>query len=234
MLAISSFFPILGYVVPDLITAILADECIDLPSEHPLDFLLFSYKVTSKRTDWSSLLFSVYETLLCFLAMASSLKPYIGLWYLATSVQWVTAAVTVNSTLLVLARDYNATVGGTVVLQGYGIPYQVVDLSSAAGLPQLNSTPDKGNFGGIVTVSAREYKNGDDWKTALSDKQWQDMYRYQEAFGIRLVRLNAWPSTDYGVQSSGGLVSADQPVALTDTKSFPTANLKAYVLHICY
>lgn len=50
MLAIFSFFPILGYVVPDLITAILADECIDLPSEHLLDFLLFSYKVTLKRT----------------------------------------------------------------------------------------------------------------------------------------------------------------------------------------
>lgn len=74
-------------------------------------------------------------------------------------------------------------------------------------------------------MSARDYKNGDDWKTALSDKQWQQIYNYQEAFGVRLVRLNAWPSADYGVQSSGGAISADQPVAIVDTSSFPTANL---------
>ena len=166
--------------------------------------------------------------------MVPSFKTYIQIWTLAiTFVPLVTAAVTINSTLLILARDSNATAAGTFVLQGYGIPYQVVDLSSSAvGLPQLNSTPDAGNFGGIVTVSSRDYKSGDDWKTVLSDKQWQDLYRYQEAFGVRLVRLNAWPSADYGVQSSGGFVSADQPVAVTDTKSFTTASLKAYVVYM--
>jgi hypothetical protein len=76
-------------------------------------------------------------------------------------------------------------------------------------------------------VSARDYKNGDDWKDALSDTQWQELYKYQEAFGARLVRLNAWPSADFGVQSSGGAVTADQPVAITDTSSFLTANLIA-------
>lgn len=160
--------------------------------------------------------------------MAPTLKKCIGIWSLITAlVPWVNAAVTVNSTLLVLARDSNATLPGTLVLEGYGIPYRVVDLSlPAAGFPQLNSTPDAGNFGGIVTVSAQSYNNGDDWKTILSDKQWQEIYRYQEAFGVRLVRLNAWPSAEYGVQSSGGLVSADQPVAITDSKSFSTAGLK--------
>lgn len=152
-------------------------------------------------------------------------------WCLALALIPLTnAAVTVDSTLLILAREKNATLPGTFVLQGYGIPYQVVDLSlPAAGFPQLNSTPDTGNFGGIVAVSARGYQNGDDWKTALSDTQWQDIYRYQEAFGVRLVRLNAWPNAEYGVQSSGGPVSAEQPVAITDTKSFVTANLIAYV-----
>jgi hypothetical protein len=161
--------------------------------------------------------------------MAPSFKAFISICTLATTLlQWVNAAVTVNSTLLVLVRDNNATLPGTLVLQGYGIPYQVVDLSvPGAGFPQINSTPDAGKFGGIVAVSARDYKNGDDWKTAISDTQWQQLYKYQEAFGVRLVRLNAWPSSDFGVQSSGGAVTADQPVAITDTSSFPTANLIA-------
>lgn len=150
------------------------------------------------------------------LALAAALLPCIN------------AAVTVNSTLLVLARDSNATLPGTLVLQGHSIPYQVVDLSlSAAKLPQLNSTPDAGNFGGIVTVSARDYKSGDDWNTILNEQEWRDLYRYQEAFGVRMVRLNAWPSAQFGVQSNGGVVTADQPIALTNLTSFTTANLIA-------
>jgi len=138
----------------------------------------------------------------------------------------IEAAVTINSTLLVLSREPNATASGVSVLQGYGIPYQVVDLSiPAAGFPQLNSTPNTGNFGGIVAVSARPYSGGDDWNKVLSDKQWQELYRYQEAFGVRLVRLNAWPSADFGVQSAGGVVTADQPVAVTNAKDFATANI---------
>jgi hypothetical protein len=146
----------------------------------------------------------------------------------ATLPSLISAAITVNSTLLILSREANATASGVAVLQGYGIPYQVVDLSvPAAGFPQLNSTSDTGNFGGIVAVSARPYSGGDDWSKVLSEKQWQELYRYQEAFGVRMVRLNAWPSADYGVQSAGAAVTADQPVAITNTKDFATANIVA-------
>jgi hypothetical protein len=136
------------------------------------------------------------------------------------------AAVTVNSTVLVIARDANASYSGTSVLEGYGIPYQVVDVSlRGGGFPQLNSTPDSGNFGGIVTVSARDYRSGDDWKTALSERQWQELYKYQETFGVRMVRLNSYPSSDFGVQSVGNPVLADLPLAITDAKEFGSANL---------
>jgi hypothetical protein len=158
--------------------------------------------------------------------MASSL---LRVW-MVTSIlpHFIHAAVTVNSTLLILSRDSSATASGVSVLQGYGIPYQVVDLSlSASGVPQLNSTPDTGNFGGIVAVSATSYQNGDDWNKALSDKQWQELYSYQEAFGVRMVRLNAWPSADFGVQIVSGAVTTDQPVAVTNAKDFATANLVA-------
>jgi hypothetical protein len=170
------------------------------------------------------LAFAVRYRRVTYLAMAPSIVRLCVVASILPAL--IDAAVTVNSTLLVLSREANATASGVSVLQGYGIPYQVVDLSiPAAGFPQLNSTPDTGNFGGIVAVSARAYSGGDDWSKVLSDKQWQELYRYQEAFGVRMVRLNAWPSVDFGVQSAGGVVTADQPVAVTNAKDFATANI---------
>ena len=146
-----------------------------------------------------------------------------------TLINSAVAAVTVNSTLLVLSREPNATSSATLLLQGYGIPYQVADLSlKGSGFPQLNSTPDAGNFGGIVAISARDYDGSDDWKTVMTDKQWQELYRYQDAFGVRLVSLNAWPSADYGVQSSGGRVTSDLPIAISNAKEFASANIIEY------
>ena len=160
--------------------------------------------------------------------MASHWKSLLRLSILCVSFDLpriVEAAVTVNSTILVISRDSNSTFGGVSLLQGYGIPYQVFDLSVKGSLPALNSTPDAGNFGGIVTVSQTEYSGSDDWKSAISDTQWRQLYAYQEAFGVRMVRLNAWPSTDYGVSAVGGSVASDQTIALSTTKHFSTASL---------
>ncbi|KAF2204158.1 hypothetical protein GQ43DRAFT_495699 [Delitschia confertaspora ATCC 74209] len=139
----------------------------------------------------------------------------------------VQAAVTVNSTILVLSRESNATLSGTALLQGYGIPFQVVDLSrSSTGIPVLNSSATSGNYGGIITVSARQYENGDDWNKALTMKQWQQIYDYQEAFGVRLVRLNAWPNADFGVSAIGkSSVLETQDTSITNSSDFTTANL---------
>ncbi|KAF2728798.1 hypothetical protein EJ04DRAFT_590727 [Polyplosphaeria fusca] len=160
--------------------------------------------------------------------MAPSWKAT-GLWTLATILsvaREAQAAVTINSTLLVLSREPNATNSATLLLQGYGIPYQVVDLSlPGAGFPQLNSSSSAGNFGGVVAVSGRDYAGSDDWKTVLSAKQWQEIYTYQESFGVRLVRLNAWPSSDYGVDTAGAKVTTDLPVSVSDATQFTTANL---------
>jgi len=137
----------------------------------------------------------------------------------------VDAAVTVNSTILVLAREANASYSGYTLLQGYGIPFQVVDLSKAK-LPALNSSADAGNYGGIVAVSGRDYSGKDDWNSVLTTAQWQQIYDYQTAFGVRLVRLNAWPSADFGVSavSSTG-VKVDQGISITNSTGFSTANL---------
>ena len=157
-------------------------------------------------------------------------RNVLGFWAVSALTYTVQAAVTVNSTLLVIARDANATVPATFVLQGYGIPYQTVDISlRGGGFPQLNSSADTGNFGGIVIVSAREYKGQDDWNTAMNERQWQALYQYQEQFGVRMVRLNAYPSKEFGVQALGQTFATDTPFQVTDTKDFPTANINAYV-----
>ncbi|KAF2188804.1 putative extracellular serine-rich protein [Zopfia rhizophila CBS 207.26] len=162
--------------------------------------------------------------------MAPSWKSFLRLWSLGSILSTLNiadAAVTVNSTILILSREPNATDSGTCVLRGYGIPFQVVNLAlQGGGFPQLNSTPDTGNYGGIVTVNARGYKGGDDWKKVLNEKQWDALYKYQEAFGVRMVRLNSWPSSDFGVSAVGDSgVTADQPIAIIDASRFPTANL---------
>ena len=37
---------------------------------------------------------------------------------------------------------------------------------------------------------------------ALQASQWQQLYDYQTKFGVRMVRIDARPSDDYGVFSS--------------------------------
>ncbi|KAF4629487.1 hypothetical protein G7Y89_g8665 [Cudoniella acicularis] len=146
---------------------------------------------------------------------------------LLSSISQARAAVTVNSTILVIARESNATFSGTSLLQGYGIPFSVLDLSQkGATLPTLNTSANAGNYGGIVINSLRDYSKSDDGHNILSDIQWQQLYAYQAAFGVRMVRLNAFPSAEFGTQSlSDNSVQVDQPVSITDVSAFSTANI---------
>lgn len=137
------------------------------------------------------------------------------------------AAITVSSTVLIIARDEDAAFTGYSVIEGYGIPYQVLLVpATGAALPQLNSSATAGNFGGIVVVSDVAYSLSSGWGSALTASQWRQMYDYQLAFGVRMVRLDAVPSSEFGVTSLGG-TSLDQLVSLTNTTNFLTAGLVA-------
>lgn len=137
------------------------------------------------------------------------------------------AAITVSSTVLIIARDAEAAFTGYSVIEGYGIPYQVLLVpATGAQLPPLNSSAAAGNFGGIVVISDVAYSLSSGWGSALSASQWRQMYDYQLAFGVRMVRLDVFPSSDFGVTSLGG-TSLDQLVSLTNTTSFPTAGIVA-------
>lgn len=138
---------------------------------------------------------------------------------------------TVSSTILIFARDTtSANNGAALGLSGYGIPYEIalVPQAGIASLPQLNSSSTRGNYGGIVIVSEVGYNYNNQYLSALTDKQWNELYSYQSNFGARMVRLDVYPTSDFGVSSVGGNLN-DEPVSFTNTTGFATANLKTNV-----
>jgi hypothetical protein len=111
------------------------------------------------------------------------------------------ANAVVANTILVFARDTGSAGSAISGLKGYGIPYEVV-IVPATGimLPTLNSSSSSGNYGGIITVSELSYDLGAaGWGSAITATQWQELYAYQQSFGVRLVRLDVYPGPDFGM-----------------------------------
>lgn len=136
-----------------------------------------------------------------------------------------------KSTILVLVRDTTALYSATSGLNGYGIPFEVVYVPiTGITLPVLNSTATAGNYGGIVTMSELSYDmGGGAYSSALTVDQWNQIYNYQAAFRVRLVRLDAYPQPIFGTTTTGGCCDSgvEQNITLTNMTGFPTANLKA-------
>ncbi|KAM7217685.1 hypothetical protein V8F06_006940 [Rhypophila decipiens] len=137
----------------------------------------------------------------------------------------------VATTILILARTQYDADQASSGFEGYGIPFQTVIVPQGGiTLPVLNSTATKGNYGGILTVSELSYLY-DDWRSAITDAQWAQLYAYQKNFGVRMVRIDAWPQDAFGtavaVGSDGCCDSGvEQRVSLTNDTTFKTANLK--------
>jgi hypothetical protein len=143
------------------------------------------------------------------------------------------AGATISGTILVVARDQlSAQNGAFMGLQGYGIPYEVLTVpqEGVANLPVLNSSATHGNYGGIVIVSEVGYNYGDQYYSALTRRQWNQMWDYQTQFGVRMVRLDVFPTADFGTVSAVAGNVKDEPVVITNTTGFTTAGLKTYVI----
>lgn len=118
---------------------------------------------------------------------------------LAVYANLVTAANSVANTILVIARDSAAANVASLGLQGYGIPYQTLLVpQGGVALPPLKASESEGNFGGFLVLSEVSYQYSIGFLSALNASQWQAIYDYQTAFGVRMVRLDAFPSTDMG------------------------------------
>jgi hypothetical protein len=144
--------------------------------------------------------------------------------------QNITSA-TVKSTILVLARDAAVASSATSGLNGYGIPYQVVLIpQTGIALPALSSGTT-GNYGGIIVEGQISYDmGGGNWQSAITPAQWQSMYDYQVAFGVRMVQFDVYPQPMFGttVVNGGGCCDSgvEQLISFTDTSAFPQAGIK--------
>ncbi|KAK3671042.1 hypothetical protein LTR78_009003 [Recurvomyces mirabilis] len=139
----------------------------------------------------------------------------------------------VDQTILVLARSTAEAYSGYSGLVGYGIPYQVLIVpQSGASLPTLNSSASHGSYGGIVMISEVSYSySSTNWSSALSPDQFNQLYSYQLAFGVRMVRIDVYPQPTFGTQTtiaSTGCcdTGVEQLISFTNNTGFPTANLK--------
>ncbi|PQE12581.1 hypothetical protein CJF30_00002459 [Rutstroemia sp. NJR-2017a BBW] len=139
-------------------------------------------------------------------------------------------AETVDSKVLVIARDSVSAYSVWSGLNDLGIPYQVLIVpSGGVTLPQLNSSSTSGNFGLIVVLSEVSYSYPNvGYQSALTADQWQQLYNYQLSFHVRLVRLDSYPSAAFGTQALGSCCNdkVEQLVSVSDTSGFPNAGLK--------
>lgn len=109
------------------------------------------------------------------------------------------AAISVSNTILVFAKDSASAAVATSGFQGYGIPYQTVIVpQSGTPLPVLNSSATAGNYGGIVVLSEVSYQYSTGFLSALTTSQWNTLFNYQTTFGVRMVRLDTFPTADFG------------------------------------
>jgi hypothetical protein len=140
------------------------------------------------------------------------------------------AITNVKGTVLIFARDALSAYSASSGLAGYGIPYQVVTVpSTGITLPALSTSATAGNYGAIVVVSEVSYDYGAlGFQSALTAAQWQTIYQYQVDFGVRLVRLDVYPSADSGTSAIGGCCNTgvEQLISVSSTTNFPTSGLK--------
>jgi hypothetical protein len=137
---------------------------------------------------------------------------------------------TVSSTVLVIARDSASAYSAYSGLNAFAIPYQILLVpQTGAALPVLNSSSTSGNFGAIVILSEVSYDYGaTGFQSALTAAQWALLFAYQTSFGVRMVRLDVFPSTDSGTTAIGGCcgTGVEQLLSISNNAAFPTAGLK--------
>jgi hypothetical protein len=140
-------------------------------------------------------------------------------------------ATTVKSTVLIFARDSASAYSAFSGLNGYAIPYQVVVVPQAGiTLPALNSSTTVGNYGAIVVLSEVSYDYGGTlgFQSAITAAQWATLFQYQVSFGVRMVRLDVFPTAEFGTVDIGGCCNTgvEQLISISSTAQFPTAGLK--------
>ncbi|KAJ5469590.1 hypothetical protein N7539_009208 [Penicillium diatomitis] len=187
---------------------------------------------TSSTFSWKSTLSAPASSLttMSTSVMSSIAAPSASASASASAAATALSHVTVANNILVIARDSTSATNAASGLNGYGIPYTTLVVpQTGTQLPALNSS-NTGNFGGIVIASEVSYDYGaDGWQSALTMDQWNQLYAYQLAYGVRMVQFDVFPGPLYGASAiAGGCCNpgVEQDISFTDTSDFPTAGLR--------
>jgi hypothetical protein len=148
----------------------------------------------------------------------------------ASAAAAVIASANVQSTVLVIGRDSYAVSVASSGLNGYGIPFQTLIVPhSGVALPTLSSGTT-GNFGGIIIASQVSYDYGGTigFQSALTQDQWNSLYAYQIAFGVRMVQYDVYPGPLFGASALGGCCGAgvEQLISFNNTSAFTQSGIK--------
>lgn len=137
---------------------------------------------------------------------------------------------TIQATVLVIARDSVSASSAASGLNAYGIPFQILLVpSTGAALPTLNSSAG-GNYGGIIIESQVAYQYNTTYASALTQDQWNTLYAYQIAYGVRMVQYNVYPGPLFGATALGGCcdTGVEQWIAFSNTSGFTQAGYHAW------
>jgi hypothetical protein len=138
----------------------------------------------------------------------------------------VVPGATVDSTILILVREGDATYSVTSGLDAYGIPYDLVFVPKTGfSLPVLNTSSTQGSYGGIISLSELAFEYDTGFGSGISLDQYNSIYAYQLAFGVRFVRIDAFPQAAFGTTTApegSGCCSLDdeQMISLTNSSGF--------------
>lgn len=147
------------------------------------------------------------------------------------------AALGVRQTILCIVPTGDQWVASfadicTLGLEGLGINYEVLTFPQAGTpLPALEQD-GYGNYAGIVTLKELSYEYNEPgrtgWLSALTDAQWTALYDYQVKYGVRMARLDVFPTTQFGtnVRAPGGSSAAGQLWSFTNLTGFESSGIR--------
>jgi len=113
-------------------------------------------------------------------------------------------ALYTNSTALILAQDESNANEASYLLNSYGIRYETYLIpKEGRDLPALSNSAG-GHYGLLVVHSELAYDGtASGFSTVLNQGQWDALYEYQRAYGVRMVHIDVVPKPAYGAQLVG-------------------------------
>lgn len=112
---------------------------------------------------------------------------------------YAVSGATVDSKILIFARDEYSASTTSSGLEGYGIPFETALVpKEGIVLPALSTSNTTGLYGGIIVMGAVSYDYDGAWSSALTQQQWDTIYAYQTNFHVRLVRIDEHPGPSFG------------------------------------